>query len=121
MYMNILSGRDNTSATGVTPYTVGATYLDPSLLSGYTSFKFEGIMALASAATGLTGSMQLYNASSNTVVATLTTISATESLITSSVISIPVSATTYESRIFVNDASTTSNVAIAFLSRLKFS
>lgn len=120
MYMNLFTGRADTSSTGVTPYTIGATYLDPSILGGYSNVTFEGILNLAVAATNLTGSMQLYNVTSNSVVTTITSTSATESLVSAASFAMPNSATLYEARILVNDVSSPSNVGLAYLARLKF-
>jgi hypothetical protein len=120
MYLNLFTGRADTSSTGVTPYTIGATYLDPSMFGGYTNITFEGILSLAATANNLTGSIQLYNASTNSVVTTVTSTSAAEALASSSTFSIPNSSTLYEARLLVNDASSPTNVGLAYLARLKF-
>ena len=119
-YIDILNSSVNTSTTGVTPLVVGATVVNPSILTQFTTATFEGILSLAAASGSLTATMQLYNVTTASVVATLTTLLGTETFLTSSSFSIPASTTMYEVRIYVSDASSSSYKAIANMARIKF-
>ena len=119
-YIDLLNSSTNTSTTGVTPLVVGATVVDPSILTQFTTATFEGILSLATASGSLTATMQLYNVTTASVVATLTTLLGTETFLTSSSFSIPASTTMYEVRIYVSDASSSSYKAIANMARIKF-
>jgi len=119
-YIDILNSSVNTSTTGVTPLVVGATAVNPSILTQFTTATFEGILSLATASGSLTATMQLYNVTTASVVATLTTLLGTETFLTSSSFSIPASTTMYEVRIYVSDASSSSYKAIANMARIKF-
>ncbi len=111
---SLFVGTASTNSTSGSPLVIGKTYIDPTLLSSYTSMKFEGLLSSNGSDTA---TLQLYNLTTGDLVTSISTSSGTTAFQNSSSLSIPGAATIYEARLYTSNASTSVSCNMA---RLRF-
>lgn len=119
VFTSIVSGVASTSNTSSAPLVIGSAYVDPATVSG-TSFAFEAILNVTGGGASTGASIVLYNMTTGTSVATLTSTSTSGEFVASSGVALPGAATHYEARLFVTSPSGASSKAAASMVRLRF-
>jgi hypothetical protein len=120
-YGDLVNGYVNINNVVAAPLIAGSTRIETALVSAYSTMTFEVIGNITNAASGLTGTVRLYNVTTGTTAATLSITSESSSLVSSGSLSVPVVNTQYEAQVYISDNSSNSNRLIINMARLKFS
>jgi len=115
LFVTLFSGSVSTNSISTSPLVIGGTYIDPSLLTSYTSMKLEAL--LSSSSESDTATLELYIPGTSTLVTSVSVSSSATAFSSSSALIIPTSSTIYEARLYISNSSVN---AASTMARLRF-
>lgn len=120
VFVSLVTGNVSTSNTSAAPLVVGSAYVDPAVNASATNMSFEAVASLISGSGSAATNVVLFDLSTGSAVATLTSSSAGGEFVSQGSIPVPATARIYEARLYVSNAASSSTLAATSMVRLRF-